>query len=96
MTQQGVLWDMDGVLVDTGQAHFQSWVDVLPEYDIPFSREFFRDTFGMNNAGILSILLGDRLTPELLAEISDRKEYRFREAVPAGWSPGAGCTRPWP
>jgi HAD superfamily hydrolase (TIGR01509 family) len=94
MTWQGVLWDMDGVLVDTGQAHYQSWVDVLPEYDIPFSREFFRDTFGMNNAGILSILLGDRLTPELLAEIADRKEHRFREAVRGSVEPMPGVI-PW-
>ncbi|MGD9147548.1 MAG: HAD family phosphatase [Anaerolineae bacterium] len=94
MTWQGVLWDMDGVLVDTGQAHFQSWVDVLSEYDIPFSREFFRDTFGMNNAGILSILLGDRLTPELLDEIADRKETLFREAVRGSVEPMPGVI-PW-
>lgn len=94
MTRQGVLWDMDGVMVDTGQAHFQSWVNVLSEYDIPFSREFFRDTFGMNNAGILSILLGDRLTPELLAEIADRKEYLFREAVRGSVEPMPGVI-PW-
>jgi HAD superfamily hydrolase (TIGR01509 family) len=94
MTWQGVLWDMDGVLVDTGQAHFQSWVDVLSEYDIPFSREFFRDTFGMNNAGILSILLGDRLTPELLYEIADRKETLFREAVRGSVEPMPGVI-PW-
>jgi HAD superfamily hydrolase (TIGR01509 family) len=35
----------------------------------------------MNNAGILEILLGDDLTPELLAEIGDRKEAWFRDAV---------------
>lgn len=94
MIRQGVLWDMDGVLVDTGEAHFQSWVDVLSEYDIPFSREFFRDTFGMNNAGILSILLGDKLTPELLAEIANRKEYLFREAVRGSAEPMPGVL-PW-
>jgi beta-phosphoglucomutase len=81
VTSAGVLWDMDGVLVDTGEFHYQSWVDVLQEYDVPFSRESFRDTFGMNNTGILSILLGEKLTPELLTEISDRKEAWFREAV---------------
>ena len=25
----GILWDMDGVLVDTADAHYQSWLDVL-------------------------------------------------------------------
>jgi beta-phosphoglucomutase len=81
MTRQGILWDMDGVLVDTGEFHFQSWAEALGEHGVPFSRDFFRDTFGMNNAGILSLLLGERLTPALLAEISERKEARFREAV---------------
>ena len=81
MTGGGILWDMDGVLVDTGEFHYQSWVAVLPDYGIPFSRQFFQDTFGMNNAGILEILLGDDLTPELLAEIGDRKEAWFRDAI---------------
>ena len=81
MTRQGVLWDLDGVLVDTGEFHFQAWSGLLPEYGIPFTRELFQATFGMNNAGMLSTLLGQRLTPELLTEISDRKEQRFREAV---------------
>jgi beta-phosphoglucomutase family hydrolase len=80
-TCEGVIWDMDGVLVDTGEFHFQAWSRALPEYGIPFSRELFRTTFGMNNAGILGVLLGQTPTPELLAEISDRKEQLFRQAV---------------
>jgi beta-phosphoglucomutase family hydrolase len=80
-TVKGVLWDLDGVLVDTGEYHFQSWVTVLSGYDIPFSKSFFRETFGMNNKGVLTALLGEHLTPDLLAEISDRKEEAFREAV---------------
>ena len=81
MSATGVLWDMDGVLVDTGEFHFRAWHDVLAEYDIAFTRDFHRETFGMNNAGILSRILGDKLAPELQAEISDRKEERFRESV---------------
>lgn len=80
-TSRGILWDMDGVLVDTGQAHYQSWAEVLSTYDIAFSREFFRDTFGMNNTGVLTNLLGKNLTPELRAEIANRKEEEFRRLV---------------
>ncbi len=89
-TSKGVLWDMDGVLVDTGEYHFQSWVTVLSEYSIAFSREFFRDTFGMNNAGILTTLLGDDLTPQLLAEIGGRKEEAFRDAARGDVHPMSG------
>ncbi len=77
----GILWDMDGVLVDTSEFHFQAWHDVLAAYGFSFTREVHHQVFGMNNAGILSRVLGEKLTPELLSEIGDIKEERFRAAV---------------
>jgi beta-phosphoglucomutase family hydrolase len=79
--KQGVLWDMDGVLVDTGELHFSSWAQVLSEYGLPMTRELFRATFGMNHAGVLSALLGRPAEPELVAEIGGRKEDGFRQAL---------------
>ena len=81
MSTRAVLWDMDGVLVDTGEFHYEAWCEVMAEHGVEFTREFHRKTFGMNNAGILSQLLGEQLTPELLSEIGARKEARFRAAV---------------
>lgn len=81
MSAMGVLWDMDGVLVDTGDFHYQAWRELLPEYGIEFSYDLHQETFGRNNASILSLLLREKLTPELLSEISDLKEARFRAAV---------------
>jgi len=72
---------MDGVLVDTGEFHYKAWSEVLAEHGIRYTRESHRKTFGMNNAGILSHLLGKQLTPELLSGIGDIKEARFRAAV---------------
>lgn len=81
MSKRGVIWDMDGVLVDTGDLHFLAWSRVLPDYDIHFAHETFLATFGMNNAGILAILLERTPEPELVAEISERKEEAFRQAA---------------
>jgi beta-phosphoglucomutase family hydrolase len=78
---RGVLWDMDGVLVSTGDFHFQAWSKTLPERGIPFTREQFRATFGMNNTGILKLLLGKTADPDLINEISESKEQTFREAI---------------
>jgi beta-phosphoglucomutase family hydrolase len=78
---RGVIWDMDGVLVDTGEFHFQAWSRALSEHGVPFTHELFRTTFGLNNATILTVLLGQTPAPELLAEISDRKEQLFRQAI---------------
>lgn len=79
--QGGVLWDMDGVLVDTGEFHFHAWSQVLPDYGLRMSYEVFRSTFGMNNAGVVSTLLGRKPEPELLAELGERKEQQFRQVV---------------
>ncbi len=80
-SKRGVLWDMDGVLVDSGELHYQSWLETLNAVSIPFDREKFRRTFGMNNAGILTILLGKPPEPDFLEMVSDRKEGLFREMI---------------
>lgn len=76
-----IIWDMDGVLVNTGEYHYQSWKQTFDELDVPFSKEQFRETFGMNNTGILEIICGEKLPPEQEDRISDHKEELFREAV---------------
>lgn len=75
----GVLWDMDGVIADTNKLHFVSWKAVLSDYGIEMTEKDFKGTFGMNNKMILTILMQKEPDPDLLWEISDRKETAFRE-----------------
>jgi beta-phosphoglucomutase len=77
----GVIWDLDGVLVDTAEFHFQSWVRTLARYEIPFDRDSFWKTFGMNNTGVLTTLLGHHPEAQLLREIDAEKEQLFRELI---------------
>jgi HAD superfamily hydrolase (TIGR01509 family) len=77
----GVLWDMDGVLVDTGELHFQAWMQALTEFGIPFSQELFLKTFGMNNLSILTFLLGRPPDPAYFMQVCDRKETLFRQII---------------
>jgi beta-phosphoglucomutase len=75
---QGVLWDLDGVLADTSELHYQSWVQALDEFGMEITREFFQSHFGQNNHLTLSHLLGDKANPEFVDKISDLKEVYFR------------------
>jgi HAD superfamily hydrolase (TIGR01509 family) len=77
----GFLWDLDGVLVDTGEFHYTSWIETLPRYGLAMSHEQFIATFGMNNTGVLTTLLGRTPTPEFVAEVGGVKEAAFRAAV---------------
>jgi HAD superfamily hydrolase (TIGR01509 family) len=76
-----VLWDLDGVIADTGEAHYLAWAQTLPAYNIPFSREIFRRIFGMNNTLAINFLFNQDPDPALLAEIDRIKEENFRRDV---------------
>jgi HAD superfamily hydrolase (TIGR01509 family) len=62
---QGVIFDVDGTLVDSNDAHAQSWVDTFAEagYDVPF--EAVRPLIGMG---------GDKLLPKAIGISHDSKE----------------------
>jgi HAD superfamily hydrolase (TIGR01509 family) len=77
----GVLWDMDGVLVDTGDFHYKAWMKTLSGENIPFDLDTFRRTFGMNNAGILALLLERQPEPDYVTRVSDLKEANFRAGI---------------
>ncbi len=75
---KGVIWDLDGVLADTAEAHFRCWVTALAEKEIPLDRPTFEGLFGMNNRDILAQLLGRPPEPNELEGIAGRKEEIFR------------------
>ena len=79
MRARGIIWDLDGVLVDTTEAHFQAWKQALSAYEIPFDRRAFDRVFGMNNVGTLTVLLGRPPTHQELTDIADGKELIFRQ-----------------
>lgn len=64
-----VLWDMDGVLADTGEYHYQAMVSTLASFRIEFSRENYLQTFGTNIQNVLTVTLGEPPTKKFVQEI---------------------------
>lgn len=87
---RAVLWDMDGVLVDTKELHYQTWAQALAGLDIPFNREIFATVFGVSNARTMEMLTGQSPAPASVAGVPDHKERLFREALPGGVQPLPG------
>ncbi|OGO41997.1 MAG: hypothetical protein A2W36_06990 [Chloroflexi bacterium RBG_16_58_14] len=90
----GVLWDMDGVLVDTAEFHFLSWEKTLGEMGIPFERGKFQALFGRNNHDTLASLLQRPPEAELLQTVNERKETLFRALIHGQAQPLPGV-RAW-
>jgi len=76
----GVIFDLDGVLVDSGWAHRQAWYDLAEKEGLEMSDRFFSDTFGMQNDTIIPMLRPE-ITPEEMQRMSQWKEQRYRELV---------------
>ena len=91
LSQFGVLWDLDGVVIESSRQHLESWTNVLPRFGLTMSKELHEQTFGMNNREILTIILGEPPDEDLLHRVSWEKESAFREIIRGTIGPLAGA-----
>jgi beta-phosphoglucomutase len=78
-----VIFDVDGVLVDSYVAHFQSWLAVADERGCHrMTEDEFRATFGRTSREtIAAIWPGPPLSAAQIAELDDRKEELYRDML---------------
>src|SRR3954469_4811832 len=77
----GVVWDLDGVIVDSAEAHNASWERLAKEYNLPYNPATdFKRIFGRHSVDIIEHLwnIKDRARVERMAA---EKEAYFREAA---------------
>jgi HAD superfamily hydrolase (TIGR01509 family) len=75
----GVIWDMDGVLIDTMEIHFNVWQKVFYKYGVVFDRKNFNRHFGTTNLETITIVLGTRLSREESIMLADKKQELFEQ-----------------
>ena len=88
-----VIFDMDGVLVDTYHAHYRSWLEMAKAEGFHFSEEEFATTFGRTSREIIAHFWGEgRLDDAQIAELDRRKEAAFRRMIETAFPamPGIG------
>lgn len=73
-----ILFDLDGTLTSTDALHFQTWQDILKEYDLAIDPAFYDRHFsGRLNQDIIPDILPQVSLDEAIA-LGDRKEAEFR------------------
>jgi beta-phosphoglucomutase len=77
----GVLWDLDGTLVDSAGHHWVAWRDTLAAAGRTVSEADFAQTFGKRNDEILRELFGDDLDPAWVLAVSESKEEAYRRRL---------------
>jgi len=96
VADEAVIFDLDGVLTDTAELHFQSWLEISREIGVPFDRQANEALRGLSRADSLRVFLGPhavRFTPQQQAGIMDRKNdlyvARVRRMTPDDLLPGS-------
>jgi beta-phosphoglucomutase family hydrolase len=75
-----ILWDVDGVIIDSGEQHRRAWAAMAAERGLPYSDADFWATFGMRNQDIIPQIFGVR-APDQVAALADHKEELYRELL---------------
>lgn len=75
---KGVIFDVDGTLVDSNDAHAQSWVDTFKEagYNVPFEK--VRPLIGMGGDKLLPATIGVSPDSEEGKKLGERRGKIFR------------------
>jgi kojibiose phosphorylase len=92
---QGCIFDLDGVLTDTAEYHYQGWQRLADELGVPFDRARNEALRGVSRRRSLELLLGERRYPEAqMQEMMERKNRYYQalltQVTPADLLPGVG------
>jgi len=78
---KAVIWDMDGVIADTGPYHCKAWQGVFQKRGVKFTEEDFRRNFGQRNDTIIRNTLGEATPQSEVDAIAREKDNNFRNRV---------------
>jgi beta-phosphoglucomutase len=86
---KAIIWDLDGVIIDSADEHRRAWQRLAREENIKFTDDNFWATFGQRNNDIFATTWGP-LTPAQVRELGNRKETYFRDLIRQTASPLPG------
>lgn len=81
----GVVFDLDGVLIDSHDQHERSWFQLAAEIGKPLTKEQFKKSFGMRNVMCIPHVFHWAAPDDhaAIASLGDRKEELYRELIAA-------------
>ncbi len=79
-TGWGVIFDVDGTMVDNAEYHRAAWVELGARYNKTISSEFYQKRIhAQTNQSIVRVIFGD-VSDEAIHKISSEKEIIYRES----------------
>jgi HAD superfamily hydrolase (TIGR01509 family) len=76
---EGIIFDMDGTMVDNMMIHHRAWQRILAKYGIDLPLEDVKERIHGINEEILEREFGDRFSPVERKAVADEKEATYRQ-----------------
>jgi beta-phosphoglucomutase len=80
---QAIIFDLDGVLTDTSEYHYQAWKHLADDLGIPFTREendkYLRGVDRRNS--LMYIIRGRQFSEDQIQEMMDRKNRYYTDMI---------------
>jgi beta-phosphoglucomutase len=86
-----VIFDMDGVLLDSGAHHRNAWRLLLEELGVTPAPDFWRCTLGRPAEEAVALLLERAVAPDEAATLARRKRDHYSRLAARGMQPIAGA-----
>ncbi len=77
----GVIFDVDGVLLDSYRMHFECWMSLAEEDGIVITESEFRSLFGRRGREIAREVWGPEFSEQQIVSIHRRKQALYRESL---------------
>jgi len=91
--KKAVIWDMDGIIVDTAQYHLKGWQIVFGKRGVNYTEEDYRRNTGKRSDGIIKSILGREIAQGEIMAIIREKDETFRQLIGQNIRPFPGVLK---
>ena len=78
---KAVIWDMDGIIVDSARHHLKGWQIVFQKRGANYTEEDFWRNTGKRSDTIVKNILGEKISSEEIRDIIREKDETFRQLM---------------
>lgn len=87
---KGIIFDMDGVVVDNHAYHFKAWMAFAEKYKFELNEDIYRDHYnGKTNSDLFKMIFG-QISEEEIKKYSDEKEDLYQSLYQKEMKPHTG------
>jgi len=81
MKLEAVIWDMDGVMLDSRLIHFKAFRAIFKKHEIKVYKERLQRCFGMTNQQVIKFMVDQPISKELTDRIGREKDVLFQSII---------------